>query len=127
MSAELILALAALAAALLVARTASGRAAEPDPEAAARRFVETRIDAHVGRLSEDYLETVPDGTAPDDVPPDFAKRIESFIGNVILWDALTAVRDDATSAAIRELVVTERASIYERILDRVHTRLATER
>lgn len=117
--------LAALAAALLIARVASGRAVDPDPDDAARRFVDTQIDAHIERLTRDYRETVPGGAA-DDVPPAFAKRIETFIGNVILWDALTALHDDDTADAVRELVVTERQSIYDRVLSGVRTRLATD-
>lgn len=101
------------------------REREPDPEAAARGFIDARIDQHLERLARAYAQPGA-RSADDEVAPGFAAEIESFIGNVVLWDALAAVDDDDVSAAVRELVVLDRRYVYDRILTRVRDHLDTD-
>jgi len=95
------------------------REREPDPQAAARSFVEDRIDRHIERLTRAWLQPGAHSAEDAGTAPAFASEIESFIGNVVLWDALSTLKDDALSAAVRELVVLDRPWIDARILARV--------
>lgn len=94
-----------------------------DPEAEARRFIDRSIDANVERLARAYLQPGAPGT-DDDLPPGFASEIESFIGNVLLWDALSAIDDEDVSAAVREIVVLDRQYVYDGITARVRRHVA---
>lgn len=123
---EIVVVPAAAFAVFFLGRLALGPALrdhEPDPEAAARRFIETRIDAHIGRLTRAYSQPGARSTDHDDLTPGFAGEIESFIGNVVLWDALSDVDDDGVSTAVRELVVLDRQYVYDQILTRVRDHL----
>ena len=92
---------------------------EPDPEGVARRFIDSRIDQHIERLTRAYAQPRAKGAHDDG----FAGEIESFIGNVVLLDALTAIVDDDVSTAVRELVVLDRQYVYDQILTRVRDHL----
>jgi hypothetical protein len=111
----------------------------PEPEeAAAKRFIEARIDEHVELLAEKYLETRPsvaepdgsgedrdprerqDAEVDDDVSRRFASEIEAFIADVVLEDeALSALDDVELKSAIREVVVLDRQYVYDQVLARI--------
>lgn len=121
---EIMVALATFVTVFLVARLAMGSGRDGrdfDPEAEARRFIERRIDEHLDELARRYLET---GSEPEaDPSPRFGEEIETFIADVVLRDAPVAVDDEDVLAAVRELVVLERAYVYDQVLARVLSHL----
>ncbi len=121
---EIVVALGTFVAVLLLARLARGRGRDSrgfDPEAEAKRFIDARIEAHLDELAQKYLAT---GSRPEaDPSPRFADEIETFIADVVLRDAPAAVDDLDVLEAVRELVVLERAYLYDRILARVLSHL----
>jgi hypothetical protein len=116
----------------------------PEPEeAAARRFIEARIDEHIEFLAGKYLETRtpvadPDGSGEgrdprerqdvqvdDDISRRFASEIEAFIADVVLEDeALSAMDDVEMKSAIREVVVLNRQYVYDQVLARIRRHIA---
>ncbi len=115
----------------------------PEPEAAAKRFIETRIDEHVELLAGKYLETRspvadpdgsgegrdprdrPDARVEDDISRRFASEIEAFIADVVLEEeGLSAIDDGELKSAIREVVVLNRQYVYEQVLARIRRHIA---
>jgi hypothetical protein len=112
---------------------------ELEPDAAAKRFIEARIDEHVEFLAMKYLQTRPPAGDPetsagcpdpreqqdapvegDDISRWFASEIEAFIARVVLEDErLSAIDDVEIKSAIREVVVLNRQYVYEQVLARV--------
>ena len=115
----------------------------PEPEAAAKRFIEARIDEHIELLAGKYLETRPpvadpdgsgegpdprerqDAQVEDDISRRFASDIEAFIADVVLEDeALSAMDDVELKSAIREVVVLNRQYVYDQVLARIRRHIA---
>jgi hypothetical protein len=91
---------------------------ELDPEVElARKFIRTKIDGHVEKLAQRYLQACEEDRRADRVPASFAREIEWFIGNVVLRDV--TLEQPEIAPAVREVVVLEREHIYELILSRV--------
>lgn len=88
----------------------------------ARRFVDREIEQHLGPLGAAYLEC---GGAQGSGA--FAREIESFIGSVLMRAPASADEADADLRDdVRELLVLDRESIYQRIRARIEERLAQE-
>ena len=97
--------------------------ADQSLEPEARLWIADRIDQHVEILAEAYGEAGMQGE-PDDLPPGFALKIESFIAEGLLRELDAEDFDADLRAAVREFAVLQRADIYEDVITRIRQHLA---
>jgi hypothetical protein len=118
---EFVVPLAAFVVGYLLRLVIGGRATErTGAEAAARRFIDARIEEHIDRLAAKHRRAATERFSdPDDVPPAFANDIQSFIAEALLRDVVVATGDEEVAGAVRELVVLERGYIYARVMKRI--------
>lgn len=92
-------------------------------EAEARRWIDDRIDEHVGVLAEAYGEA---GlrAAQDEPPQSFDMTVESFIAQVLERELDADGFDIDLRAAVREFIVLHRAELYEDVTTRARKHLA---
>jgi hypothetical protein len=92
-------------------------------EAAARRWIDDRIDEHVEVLVEAY-RAAGASPEPDELPPGFAMTIEAFIADVLLRELDSDGFDIDLRAAVREFAVLHREAIYQDVAARIRNALA---
>jgi hypothetical protein len=98
---------------------------DDEDAAAARRFIEAKIDEHVEALAEHYLEAGGpiggcDGAGGGEVPGRFAQDIEGFIATVVTRDTADVV---GLGAAVRRVLTLEREQVYALVVARVQAHL----
>jgi len=93
---------------------------DDDDAAAAKHFIETKIDEHVEALARRYLEAGGAEAGGDEVPGRFAQDIEGFIATVVTRDSADVI---GLGAAVRRVVTLEREAIYDLVLARVQAHL----
>ena len=132
MSSELVAGAFAALVFFLVLRIFAGKAEPADPIASdarrARRYVDDKIDEHLEELTDRFVRTQDGKSQPGDHRTGddrFAPEIEAFIGDVLERDEASPHPDgNLMDVSVREFLVLEREYVYQRILDRVHQRLA---
>ena len=93
---------------------------DDEDAAAARRFIETKIDEHVEALAKHYLEAGGAEAGGDELPGRFAQDVEGFIATVVMRDSADVI---GLGAAVRRVVTLEREQIYALVLARIQAHL----
>jgi hypothetical protein len=97
---------------------------DDEDAAAARRFIEAKIDEHVEDLARLYLEAGGDEAGGDEVPGRFAQEIEGFIAAILTRDSADLI---GLSTAVRRVVTLERERVYALVLSRIRDHLIGRR